>query len=97
MAQVDPRLQQIPKTFLSDFGLRTYFEELERFLHDLWVRTGAGNDIVADNETINTGDNALMAQVSVLMRQVSDINMTPIYKAELAELRKRLDDIEAQL
>ena len=46
MADVDPRLQQIPKELQQDFNVRVYFEELERFLHDLWVRTGGGTDTV---------------------------------------------------
>lgn len=46
MADVDPRLQQIPKELQQDFNVRVYFEELERFLHDLWARTGGGTDIV---------------------------------------------------
>lgn len=51
MADVDPRLQQIPKQLLADFDLRVYFEELERFLHDLWVRTGAGDDAISNQST----------------------------------------------
>lgn len=46
MADVDPRLSQIPKELQQTFDVRIYFEELERFLHDLWVRTGGGNDAV---------------------------------------------------
>ena len=46
MADVDPRLNQIPRELQDTFDKRIYFEELERFLHDLWVRTGGGNDAV---------------------------------------------------
>lgn len=48
MGSVDPRLNQIPKELLQDFEVRNYFEQLERFLHDLWVRTGGGTDAIAD-------------------------------------------------
>ena len=48
MAEVDPRLGQIPKELLKDREVRLYFEDLERFLHDSWVRTGGGNDEIAN-------------------------------------------------
>lgn len=51
MADVDPRLQQIPKELQDTFNKRVYFEELERFLHDLWVRTGGGDDEIAAQST----------------------------------------------
>ena len=48
MAEVDPRLGQIPKELLEDREVRLYFEDLERFLHDIWIRTGGGNDEIAN-------------------------------------------------
>ena len=48
MAQVDPFLLPIPKQLLKDAETRAYFEYMSRFLHDLWVRSGAGNDFIAD-------------------------------------------------
>ena len=51
MADVDPRLQRIPKQLLESREVRGYFEELERFLHDLWIRTGGGNDAI-ENQSI---------------------------------------------
>ena len=48
MAQVDPFLLPIPKALLKDAEVRSYFEYMSRFLHDLWVRSGAGDDFVAD-------------------------------------------------
>ena len=46
MTVVDPRLEHIPSRFLEKPDSRVYFEGLERFLHDLWVRTGGGNDAI---------------------------------------------------
>ena len=46
MTIVDPRLEHIPSRFLEKPDSRIYFEGLERFLHDLWVRTGGGNDAI---------------------------------------------------
>jgi hypothetical protein len=48
MAIVNPRLQRIPKALLQDRETRLYFEDIERFLHDLWIRTGGGDDDVAN-------------------------------------------------
>ena len=48
MAVVDPRLQRIPNQLTKERDVRLYFEDLERFLHDLWVRTGGGNDAISN-------------------------------------------------
>ena len=41
---VDPRLYPIPRSLQEDPEVRKYFEDLERFNHDMWIRSGAGND-----------------------------------------------------
>ena len=46
MAKVDPFLIPIPKKFLADLETRAFFEYQSRFLHDLWVRSGSGDDVV---------------------------------------------------
>ena len=46
MAKVDPFLHPIPKELLKDPATRAFFEYLIRFLHDLWKRTGGGNDLI---------------------------------------------------
>jgi len=48
MAVVDPQLNQIPHKLLNDPELRVYFENLERFRHDSWVKSGGGSDAIAD-------------------------------------------------
>ncbi|MBL4940911.1 MAG: hypothetical protein JKY81_04535 [Colwellia sp.] len=45
---VDPRLYPIPQDLQKIPEVRKYFEDLERFLHDLWFRTGGGDDAVAE-------------------------------------------------
>ncbi len=49
--KVDPRVYPVPKELLNNPKLRAYFEDLERFLHDLWVRSGAGEDLTATAST----------------------------------------------
>ncbi len=48
--RVDPFLIPIPRKILEDRESRVYFEYLNRFLHDLWTRTGGGNDDVAESQ-----------------------------------------------
>jgi len=49
--RVDPRIEQIPKAFLEKEDSRNYFENLERFLHDVYVKLGAGSDPIAATES----------------------------------------------
>jgi hypothetical protein len=48
MAKVDPFLHPIPKELLKDAETRNFFEYFVRWAHDIWIRTGGGNDAVAD-------------------------------------------------
>jgi len=50
VTQVDPFLIPVPKSLLQDKETRNYFEYMNRFLHDLWQRTGGGTDTVDDNQ-----------------------------------------------
>lgn len=50
VTQVDPFVIPIPRKLLDDKESRIYFEYLNRFLHDLWTRTGGGNDEVAESQ-----------------------------------------------
>ena len=63
MTQVDPRLEHIPKELLENQDSRVYFEGLERFLHDIWVRTGGGADDIAQasSDTNRKADTLLYA------------------------------------
>jgi hypothetical protein len=50
VTKVDPFLIPIPAKLLADRETRNYFEYMNRFLHDLWQRTGGGSDTVDDNQ-----------------------------------------------
>ena len=50
MASVDPFVYPIPKELQNDREVRAYFEYLNRFLHDIWVRTGGSSDAIASAE-----------------------------------------------
>ena len=49
MARVDPFVIRIPLKLINDPELSAYFNYLDRFLHDIWVRTGAGTDSVSES------------------------------------------------
>ena len=92
MADVDPFLHDIPSQFLEDRETRNFFEYLVRWAHDMWIRTGGGDDIVADNQDINTGDNAVLAQLAALRSAIDEINQAP--RVQLSDLEQRIHDLE---
>ena len=48
--RVDPFLLPLPKQLLLDKETRVFFEYQNRFLHDLWYRTGGGTDLIAESQ-----------------------------------------------
>lgn len=48
MAQVDPFIVPLPQKLALDPQLGPYFQYLQKFLHDIWQRTGAGSDLIGD-------------------------------------------------
>jgi len=93
MTQVDPRLYPIPRDLQKDPEVRKYFEDLERFLHDLWFRTGGGDDEIAsvsiresfawDTNTDDTGINGV--KVSQLYPSEQKIERQFLYQVEKSE------------
>lgn len=75
MAKVDPFVAQIPRKFLNDPELRPFFEYLNRFLHDLFIRTGGGDDLIeATQEATAEGETSrLFATIRRLERRVQDL------------------------
>lgn len=61
--EVDPRLGQIPEALQKDPIIRRYFEDLERFWHDMWVKVGAGTDPISllENDNNRKSDTLLIA------------------------------------
>ena len=50
MADVDPFVQHIPSAFQRDPETRAWFEYDNRWKHDIWARTGGGNDAIGNIE-----------------------------------------------
>lgn len=53
MADVDPFVIPIPRAFTQDPETRAFFEYFIRWAHDMWQRSGAGDDYI---EEITYGD-----------------------------------------
>lgn len=50
--KVDPFIVPVPDAFQNNRETQDYFRYLHRFLHDLWKRTGGGDDLI--ETTVNT-------------------------------------------
>jgi len=50
VVQVDPFLYPIPDGFLKDPEVRAWYEYDNRWKHDIWLRTGGGDDAIAESQ-----------------------------------------------
>lgn len=78
MAAVDPFVIEIPGAFLnnSDPDIRAYFQYLNRFLFDLWTRTGGANDAILTNDwAVNTEDSRRMPELRQLTKKVRQLEL----------------------
>ena len=85
MANVDPFVIRWPKKWESDPELRDVLRYLNRFLHDLWIRTGGGPDLIEEGlEAIED----LQDQINAIIVRL-DAN-----EAAIADLQARVIDLE---
>lgn len=56
MSLVDPPRQDIPKRWQEDPELKDFLTTQNKFLHDLWLRTGGFNDNIEEVVDVITGD-----------------------------------------
>ena len=56
MANVDPFVIEWPRKWLADREIEPVIRYMNRFLHDLFIRTGGGVDIIEKNQ-INIDNN----------------------------------------
>jgi hypothetical protein len=78
MANVDPFVIRWPKKWESDPELRDVLRYLNRFLHDLWKRTGGGTDyIITNTENITNIETEVASELtSVSSGQLDDLSDT---------------------
>ncbi len=60
--EVDPFVAPIPKPWAEDPEIAPFAVYLNRFLHDLWVRTGGGDDLIG-SATADAVANPLLADL----------------------------------
>lgn len=63
MSNIDPRVDQIPKELQDTFDKRVYFEELERFLHDVWQNLQGGSAIPIISSEVNRKADTLLYSI----------------------------------
>lgn len=63
MPSIDPRLDQIPAELQDTFDKRIYFEELERFLFQVWDNLEGGTAIPAVSSESNRKADTLLYAV----------------------------------
>ena len=73
MAKVDPFVIQWPQKWMADNEIRPVIEYLNRFLHDLFIRTGGGTDAVEASTSIQTDTGRLTAQLARLEKRVQAV------------------------
>ena len=56
MSRVDPFLISIPKAFAKDPEVLAWATYLHRWCHDMWVRSGAGEDTLESVVDVIVGD-----------------------------------------
>ena len=52
--KVDPFVYPLPKALTKDKETRIFFEYLVRWAHDMWVRSGGGDDAIAEADVQET-------------------------------------------
>jgi len=99
LAKVDPFVIQWPNKWMSDPEIRPVIEYLNRFLHDLFIRTGGGFDLIEDAEvgaSIGQSDAVrLMAQLTRLEKRVEAVEERDFdgLNAKIARLNRKLDTL----
>ena len=58
MAKVDPFVIRWPKQWVTDPDIAPVIKYLNRFLHDLWIRTGGGDDLIESGVQSTRGTTA---------------------------------------
>ena len=75
MAQADPFLHPIPQKILLDPELKPFFEYFVRWAHDIWVRSGGGDDSIISIENRDVFDSTLSsAYFSDVNESIADLN-----------------------
>lgn len=103
MAKVDPFVAPIPRKFLNDPELRPFFEYLNRFLHDLFIRTGGGDDSIESIEEATAAEadtSRLFATIGRLNKRVHDLEASSdneVLNSKIAKLNQKVNKLISEL
>lgn len=68
LAEVDPFVIQWPRKWVADQEIAPVIQYLNKFLHDLWARTGGGTDFI---------DNSITEITNISIRESYPWDLTP--------------------
>lgn len=87
MASVDPFVIRWPLKWSSDPEIRPVIDYLNRFLHDLWIRSGGGDDAVGKDDVFKSDTSVIEEQVASLSNSLAMVEGVP----------SEIDDIRTQI
>jgi len=98
LADVDPFVIQWPNKWLSDPEIRPVIEYLNRFLHDLFIRTGGGGDLIeeaVDNSTDRSDAARISGQISRLEKRLEEVENRDFdaLNAKIARLNRLVESL----
>jgi len=111
MTRVDPFVERIPQKILDDPELAPYFTYLDLHLHDAWIRSGGGDDAIAESQigelyepgiqTSNTDEHIEELEVSAEMPFILDL-LERVESLEAAnqnslDLSERIEELESTI
>jgi len=103
LAKVDPFVIQWPQKWMQDNEIRPVIEYLNRFLHDLFIRTGGGDDLieaVAETTAAEADTSRLLSLVSTLEKRVKDLEEssdTDSLRSKIAKLNQKVNKLINEL
>ena len=81
MSDVDPFVIRWPDAWLTDPEVGPVVQYLNRFLHDIWVRTGGGTDALATITNSETYETSMAAGQFIALHEDSEQLESEIYAA----------------
>lgn len=78
MVKVDPFIAPIPRKILNDPELRPFFEYFVRWAHDIWIRSGGGDDAITSTQNRDIYDStAFTAAINELQKDSDYFSVIP--------------------
>lgn len=91
MANVDPFVVRWPSEWVTDPEIGPVVHYLNKFLHDIWVRTGGGSDAISNVTNSETYETSMAAGQFVALHEDSEQLESEIY-APPAPTDQELDE-----